>query len=306
MPGIASAATSIAIAHVAAGDVDHPGRRRRDHAAQPRAAGDRRAVRHARRAPSRADRSRPRARARDRPGHGLRAAPHAGRRPDSFPDDVDELLCYFRPPEPGQRVRAVPGAGADVEVWILGSSLFGAELAGALGLPFAFASHFAPALLMEAVEIYRRAFRPSERLERPRLMLGVNVVAADTRRGGRACCSPRCSRRSSTCAAATPPGCRRRSPGFAERLPPQQAALLDGILACAAIGSPETVRRRLREPGRAHRRRRADPDLADLRPRRAPALVRDRGGAVAIARARRPQASSTSASPRRSFAPSPR
>ena len=72
------------------------------------------------------------------------------------------------------------GRGADVEVWILGSSHFGAELAGTMGLPFAFASHFAPALLMEAVEIYRRAFRPSERLERPRLMLGVNVVAADT------------------------------------------------------------------------------------------------------------------------------
>src|SRR5204863_3330066 len=110
--------------------------------------------------------------------HALRRTLPGGS--DRFPEDVVELLSYFDLPEPHQRVRAFPGAGADVEVWILGSSLFGAELAGTMGLPFAFASHFAPALLMEAIDVYRRAFRASERLQRPRLMLGVNVVAADS------------------------------------------------------------------------------------------------------------------------------
>src|SRR6202000_2021337 len=84
---------------------------------------------------------------------------------DRFPEDVVELLDYLRPAHPGQRVHAYPGEGANLEVWILGSSLFGAELAGTLGLPYAFASHFAPALLLEAVQVYRRAFRPSPRLQ---------------------------------------------------------------------------------------------------------------------------------------------
>jgi luciferase family oxidoreductase group 1 len=98
---------------------------------------------------------------------------------DSFPHDVIELLGYFQPASPGQLVRAVPGAGLDVPVWILGSSLFGAQLAASLGLPFAFASHFAPAMLMQALDLYRARFEPSARLERPHVMLGVNVVAAD-------------------------------------------------------------------------------------------------------------------------------
>src|SRR5262245_5303783 len=99
---------------------------------------------------------------------------------DTFPQDVLELMAYFRVPQPGQMVQAVPGAGLDVPIWILGSSLFGAQLAAALGLPYAFASHFAPAQMMEAVEVYRRSFRPSQQLERPYVMLGVNVFAADT------------------------------------------------------------------------------------------------------------------------------
>src|SRR5690606_9785760 len=97
---------------------------------------------------------------------------------DGFPQDVVELMAYFRPAEPGRRVRAVPGEGLAVPIWILGSSLFGAQLAAALGLPFAFASHFAPAQMMEAVDIYRRLFRPSEQLARPYVMLGYNVFAA--------------------------------------------------------------------------------------------------------------------------------
>jgi luciferase family oxidoreductase group 1 len=91
-----------------------------------------------------------------------------------------EVMDYFRAPQPGQAVRAVPGAGLSVPIWILGSSTFGAQVAAALGLPFAFASHFAPALLDEAAALYRARFTPSEHLPQPHLMLGVNVVAAGT------------------------------------------------------------------------------------------------------------------------------
>lgn len=100
--------------------------------------------------------------------------------PDEFPRDVLEVMAYFRTPEPGQPVRAVPGAGLGVPLWILGSSTFGAHVAAALGLPFAFASHFAPAMLMEALRTYRERFEPSAQLQQPYVMLGVNIVAADT------------------------------------------------------------------------------------------------------------------------------
>jgi luciferase family oxidoreductase group 1 len=99
--------------------------------------------------------------------------------PNEFPRDVMEVIDYFREPGPGQQVRAVPGAGLRVPVWILGSSLFGAQVAAALGLPFAFASHFAPQLLHEAIAIYRERFTPSEHSQHAYVMLGVNVVAAD-------------------------------------------------------------------------------------------------------------------------------
>jgi luciferase family oxidoreductase group 1 len=99
---------------------------------------------------------------------------------DAFPRDVIELMSYFRAAEPEQRVQAVPGAGLDVPIWILGSSLFGAQLAAMLGLPFGFASHFAAADLEGAVDIYRRRFEPSEHLDKPYVMLGLNVVAAET------------------------------------------------------------------------------------------------------------------------------
>ena len=99
--------------------------------------------------------------------------------PDAFPQDVLELMAYFSPAD-GQIVRAVPGAGLRVPIYILGSSLFGAQVAAALGLPFAFASHFAPAAMMQAIEIYRARFRPSDTLAQPYLMLGINVVAAST------------------------------------------------------------------------------------------------------------------------------
>lgn len=97
---------------------------------------------------------------------------------DAFPQDVMELLGYFEPVKPSQPVQAVPGAGLDVPVWVLGSSLFGARLAAQLGLPYAFASHFAPAAMDEALALYRSEFRPSQRLTAPHAMLALNVVGA--------------------------------------------------------------------------------------------------------------------------------
>lgn len=99
---------------------------------------------------------------------------------DTFPQDVLELMAYLGPVEEGQRLRAIPGAGTRVPLWILGSSLYGAQLAAHLGLPYAFASHFAPEMLEEAGEVYRRTFRPSEFLDAPHFMVAMNVFAAET------------------------------------------------------------------------------------------------------------------------------
>jgi luciferase family oxidoreductase group 1 len=99
---------------------------------------------------------------------------------DNFPRDVQELQSYFEPAAPDQKIRAIPGADLRVPIWLLGSSLFGAQLAAMLGLPFAFASHFAPDAMMQAIAIYRDRFEPSRQLSHPYVMLGVNVFAADT------------------------------------------------------------------------------------------------------------------------------
>ncbi len=110
----------------------------------------------------------------------VRALRRDPRSAEYFPDDVQELQALFAPVQPGQRVQAVPGAGLDVPLWILGSSLYGAQLAAALGLPYAFASHFAPDALHEALAVYRDRYRPSAGNPRPYAMIGVNVVAAET------------------------------------------------------------------------------------------------------------------------------
>jgi len=110
----------------------------------------------------------------------LRALCRDPARETSFSQDVLELQQFLAPVKSGQAVRAVPGAGTEVPIWILGSSTFGAELAAELGLPYAFASHFAPDALLVALEIYRRRFKPSKQLEQPYAMIGVNVVAAET------------------------------------------------------------------------------------------------------------------------------
>jgi luciferase family oxidoreductase group 1 len=98
---------------------------------------------------------------------------------DNFPQDVMELQAYFAPVRPGQRLQAVPAAGTEVPLWILGSSTYGAQLAAELGLPYAFASHFAPDQLLVALDIYRARFKPSEQLERPHVAVGVNIIAAE-------------------------------------------------------------------------------------------------------------------------------
>lgn len=110
----------------------------------------------------------------------LRALRRDPAREAGFPQEVLELQALLAPAESGQAVRAVPGAGTEVPIWILGSSTFGAELASQLGLPYAFASHFAPDALLVALDIYRKQFRPSKQLDQPYAMVGVNVVAADT------------------------------------------------------------------------------------------------------------------------------
>jgi luciferase family oxidoreductase group 1 len=117
------------------------------------------------------------------PGTDHRAVRALRRNPervDTFPEDVLELQAFLAPSQSGQAVRAVPGAGTEVPIWILGSSTYGAELAAALGLPYAFASHFAPDALLPALDVYRRKFKPSKQWDQPYAMVGVNVVAAET------------------------------------------------------------------------------------------------------------------------------
>lgn len=173
-----------------------------------------------------------------------RAAAHALRRnlasdESQFPRDVIELLGYFRG-EPGQ-VRAIPGEGLSVPVWILGSSLFGAKLAAMLGLPFAFASHFAPAQMMEAIRLYRDEFQPSEQLERPYVMLGYNCFVAESEEKA-ALLATSVQQAFVNLRTGTPTKLPPPQAGFAEMLPPQARAMLEQLLSCSAIGTPGTVR----------------------------------------------------------------
>jgi luciferase family oxidoreductase group 1 len=165
---------------------------------------------------------------------------------DRFPQDVLELMSYFRPAEPGQAVRAVPGAGLDVPIWILGSSLFGAQLAAALGLPFAFASHFAPAEMERALALYRERFEPSEQLARPHVMLGLNVVAAETDAEARRLLSSLqqafVNLRTGQPGPLPPP-----VDDIDARLDPNAKAMLAQTLRWAIVGSPATVRQGLKD-----------------------------------------------------------
>jgi len=162
---------------------------------------------------------------------------------DEFPADVVELLGYFEPAQPGQPVQAVPGAGVEVEPWILGSSLFGAQLAAGLGLRYAFASHLAPAALEDALAVYRARFGPSPRLAAPHVMLAVNIVCAETDAE---------ARRLFTTQQQAFVNLRRGRPGLVPAplesgeaidayCTPLEKAGIDQALACAAVGSPTTV-----------------------------------------------------------------
>jgi luciferase family oxidoreductase group 1 len=244
MPGIASAATAVVIGHVAAGTstirVGSGGIMLPNHS--PLVIAEQFGTLESL-FPGRIDLGLGRA-----PGTDLMTARALRRNLDSdadaFPDDVLELMAYFRTPRPGQAVQAVPGGGLEVPIWILGSSLYGAHLAAALGLPYAFASHFAPAQLMQAIEVYRSEFRPSPQLARPYAMVGVNVIAADTDREAsllltsleQAFVNLRSGR----------PG-RLPAPSAGVVWAPHERAMLDQVLTCAAVGSPNTVRRWLND-----------------------------------------------------------
>jgi luciferase family oxidoreductase group 1 len=171
---------------------------------------------------------------------------------DAFPDDVLELLHYFEPAKPGQAVRAVPGAGVEVPVWLLGSSLFGARLAASLGLPYAFASHFAPDALDAALDVYRREFRPSARLAKPHAMLAINVVAA---------ASDAEARRLFTSQQQAFVNLRRGAPGLlpppvddiAAYAAPHELLNVEHALACAVVGSVDTVEQGIADFVERHR-----------------------------------------------------
>ena len=164
--------------------------------------------------------------------------------PEAFPHDVLELMAYFEARE-GQTVRAVPGSGLQVPIYILGSSLFGARVAAALGLPFAFASHFAPATMMEALAAYRSGFRASSRASKPYAILGVNVVAAETDEEARYLASSGreafASLRRGTPTTLPPP-----SKAFEKDVVPFGQLPLQEVTSIAMVGSPSTVREGLR------------------------------------------------------------
>lgn len=165
--------------------------------------------------------------------------------PDEFPRDVAELMDFLSP-EPRQAIRAIPGTGLAVPIWILGSSLYGAQLAAAFSLPYAFASHFAPAQLQDAIATYRREFRPSAALPRPYVMLGFNVFAADTTAEAAYLASSAqqafINLRTGRPGQLPPP-----RHAYADQLGSYERAILQQVLACSAIGTVDSVRNSVRE-----------------------------------------------------------
>lgn len=162
---------------------------------------------------------------------------------DQFPRDIMEVQAYFAGDD-RLGFKATPGAGANVPLWILGSSLYGAQLAAALGLPYAFASHFAPDALDEALAIYRRDFKPSAQLDRPYAMAGFNIFAADTREEGELLATSMMQTvialRTGTPGKMLPP-----MEGYYQALPPHGQSMINSFLSCSAIGTRDDVVRDL-------------------------------------------------------------
>lgn len=240
MPGIASAATAVVIGHVAAGTatirVGAGGVMLPNHS--PLVIAEQFGTL-ASLFPGRIDLGLGRAPGSDQAvARALRRNANSG---DEFPQDVVELLSYFDTAGADQAVRAVPGEGLDVPVWILGSSLFGARLAAALGLPFAFASHFAPAYMMQALDIYRANFKPSARLAKPHVMLGYSVFAADREDDAQLLATSMqqafVQLRSGRPGKLPPP-----VRDYVASLPPHHRAMLEASRQCSATGTAEAVR----------------------------------------------------------------
>ncbi|MDQ6435719.1 LLM class flavin-dependent oxidoreductase [Mesorhizobium sp. LHD-90] len=241
MPGIASAATSVVIGHVAAGTskirVGAGGIMLPNHA--PLVIAEQFGTLSAL-FPGRIDLGLGRAPGTDMAtARALRRNLEAG--VDGFPNDVIELMAYFRPAQPTQHVRAVPGEGEDVKVWILGSSIYGAQLAAILGLPYAFASHFAPAEMESAINIYRTQLQPSGYLEKPYLMLGLNVFAADTDAEAKLLFSSLqqafVNLRTGRPGKLPPP-----VENYGETLDAMARTMLNQALSCSIVGGPQAVR----------------------------------------------------------------
>lgn len=164
--------------------------------------------------------------------------------PNDYPRDVVELLNYFKDPEPQQQLRAVPGAGLHVPVWILGSSLYGAQLAAILGLPYSFASHFAPAELHHALKVYRDNFQPSEYLDKPNAMVAANVVVAESDDEAQFLFSSQqqafVNLRTGRAGPLPKPVM-----DYVDSLPFNHRLVVDQALSCSVVGSPETVKQGL-------------------------------------------------------------
>jgi luciferase family oxidoreductase group 1 len=160
---------------------------------------------------------------------------------EDFPRDVAELQRLLAPAQPGQRLIAMPGAGTQVPIWLLGSSLFSAQLAAEMGLPYAFASHFAPRLLLQAIALYRSRFRPSATLAQPYVAIGVPVIAAPTDEEAEFLASSTYQR---VLGIITGRRGRLAPPvaGFMAQLQPQERAAIADFLAAAVIGGPQAVR----------------------------------------------------------------
>ena len=165
---------------------------------------------------------------------------------DQFPQDVVELQAYLGDAAPGQAVRAIPGMGTKVPIWLLGSSLYSAQLAAYLGLPFAFASHFAPDMLLQALDIYRRSFRPSADWPQPHAMVGINVVAADTDEQAAVLFTSIQQRFLGMQRGVRGPLPRPIDPAVMNTLwNPREKAGVQRMLTAAAVGGPATLRQQL-------------------------------------------------------------